>query len=68
MEKLTILLSVVHVLPLGLIWMLPNTSEEQRELRESKEQSTLAGGSLLLIIFSSFLFALIVDVSLVFSS
>lgn len=48
--------------------MLPDTREEQRELRESKEQSTLAGGALALIILSTVLFALIVDVNLVLSS
>jgi len=66
MAKLTVLLSVIHVLPLGLVWLLPDTREEQRRLCESREQSAFAGGILLTTILSSIAFVVVVDVTLAF--
>jgi hypothetical protein len=67
MAKLTILLSIIHILPLSLVFLLPDTRQEQRDLRNKREESTLAGVTLLLTIVSSIVFVIVVDVFLVYS-
>lgn len=44
---LAILTSVLQVVPLGIVWLLPDSKIEQKELLESKDRNTWWGFSLL---------------------
>lgn len=67
MAKLTILLSIIHILPLSLVWLLPDTREEQRALRDGREKSNLGGTVLLSTIVVSIFFTVLVDMYFVFN-
>jgi hypothetical protein len=55
--NLTILTSLVNVLPLLLLRLLPNSAEEQEALSKNKEQSRLGGTVFLCILFGSILWS-----------
>ena len=58
MLKLTILTSCLQVAPLLLVWILPDSKEEQRKLRDSGVTNRDAGLTLLIVLLVS-LFATI---------
>jgi len=55
MLKLTILTSCLQVFPLCLVWILPDTKEEQRKLRDAGDTNYEAGLTLLIVIATSLL-------------
>jgi len=66
MAKLTILLSFVHVAPLALVWLLPDTKEEQRALRDEKVSNFWGGFWLTFTIFVSIACTLALDLYFVY--
>jgi hypothetical protein len=63
---LTILTSCLQVVPLALIWVLPDSREEQRILRDSGERSWWGGFILSLVIAISLLGSIVFNVVLIF--
>jgi len=55
MLKLTILTSCLQVAPLLLVWILPDSKEEQRKLRDSGVTNRDAGLTLLIVLLVSLL-------------
>ena len=55
--NLTILTSLLNVLPLFLLRLLPNSAEEQEELSKCKDQSKNGGILFLLVLFGSLLWS-----------
>ena len=53
MLKLTILTSCLQVFPLVLVWILPDSKEEQRKLRDSGVSNHNAGLTLLIVLILS---------------
>jgi len=59
MWKLTVLTSVLQVLPLALIWLIPGSPAEQKELQKSDEKSRLGGFVFLTVLFVSLIWTVI---------
>ncbi len=57
--KLTVLTSLIEVVPLGLLWLLPSSAEEQEELAKSKERSRLGGYVFLTVLAASLGFSIL---------
>jgi len=55
--KLTVLTSLIEVVPLSLLWLLPRSPEEQEELAKSKERSKLGGYTFLIVLTASLTFS-----------
>lgn len=56
--KLSLLTSLVSVIPLSLLFLLPKDSKEQDELAKSKERSRFGGVVFLSVLFSSILWTI----------
>ena len=61
MINLTVLTSCLQVLPIGLVYLLPDTKEEQIALRDGGEKSQFAGLILAIVIVLSLAAIIIVD-------
>lgn len=55
--NLTILTSVVNVIPLVLLKLLPNSAEEQEELSKCKDKSRTGGIVFLCVLFGSIIWS-----------
>lgn len=55
--NLTILTSVINVVPLLLLRLLPNSAEEQEQLSKCKDQSKTGGAIFLFILFGSIMWS-----------
>jgi MFS family permease len=63
--NLAILTSVLQLFPLCMVWLLPDSKEEQRKLRDSGERSHNAGAILLTVVVLSLVGTIIVSVVLI---
>ena len=66
--RLTVLTSVLSVLPLALLGLLPRDTAEQEALGEKQDRSKLGGGLFLVVLFTSILASLVSAFSTVMSS
>ena len=57
--------SCLQLFPLCLVWLLPDSKEEQRKLRDSGETSHTAGAILLSVVIISLIGTIIVSVILI---
>ena len=64
--NLAILTSVLQIVPLALVWMLPDTKKEQKELLEGGEKSALWGGILLGVAIFCLIATITISVVLIF--
>lgn len=51
--KLSLLTSLLAMVPMGFLWLLPQTAEEQAKLAECKDRSRLGGAVFLCVLFGS---------------
>jgi hypothetical protein len=58
--------SLLHLVPLLFVWLLPDSKEEQKKLRESGDSNFTAGCILATIVVLSLIGTLIVSISLIF--
>jgi hypothetical protein len=63
--NLAILTSCLQLFPLCLVWLLPDSKEEQRKLRDSGETNQTAGAILLTVVVLSLIGTIIVSVILI---
>ena len=56
--RLTLLTSMLSVVPLSLLFLLPRSAEEQDQLSRSKVRSKLGGAIFLVVLFSSILWTI----------
>ncbi|CAN0040329.1 unnamed protein product [Heterosigma akashiwo] len=59
MWKLTLLTSVLQVLPMGLLWLIPGSPAEQRELQKSDSSNFWGGFLFLAVLFGSLVWTVI---------
>ena len=56
--NLTILTSVINMVPLVLLRLLPNSAEEQEELSKCRDKSKFGGSVFLTVLFGSIVWSL----------
>lgn len=56
--RLTVLTSVLEILPLGLLWLLPRDAKEQDELAKSQERSKLGGMIFMTVLCTSLIYSI----------
>jgi len=66
MLKLTILTSCLQVAPLLIVWILPDSKEEQRKLRDSGVSNYQAGLTLLIVLIVSLLVTIALSIYFIF--
>lgn len=62
MLKLTILTSCLQAAPLLLVWILPDSKEEQKKLRDSGVSNKTAGMVLLIVLIASLIVTIALSV------